>query len=110
MRASLTGQNFKITPEEQVDKIFVDESIQWTWQVEPKDTGEHLLILEIFALVNDDGTDRFLEVDAKRHEIRISVASWDQRLQDFGSNNWQWLWAFIIVPFGALVLRRRRKA
>ena len=38
-------------------------------------------------------------------EVKVSVG---QRLAGFVGNNWQWLWAVVVVPVGGLIVSRIR--
>lgn len=52
--ARLRGGSFEIAPSEYVERSFLEQStVQWTWHVEPEETGDLALILEVQSRVDD---------------------------------------------------------
>jgi hypothetical protein len=108
MEAKLIGSGFEITPvtsERQV--VIKTEDTTWRWDVRPKDSGVQFLNLTVNAIIEDEGKERLRSVTTFKREIRINV-SFADRVTDFTKNNWQWLWATIVVPVGAWLWKRRR--
>jgi hypothetical protein len=108
MEARLSGPNFAITavtPEVQaVTRTAVTE---WKWEVEPRSKGPQHLHLTLSVLINADGasTSRMIRTFDKEIEVEVT---WGQQVGSFLKNNWQWLWAVILVP-GIGWLWRRKK-
>ena len=109
MEARLTGPNFAIsaiTPETQaVSRSAITE---WKWEVKPNSGGRQNLHLTLSAVLNIDGapTPRVIRTFDKIIEIEVT---WDQRVRSFFENNWQWLWAAVIIPlFGWFWKIRKR--
>jgi hypothetical protein len=109
MEARLTGPNFAIsaiTPETQaVSRSAITE---WKWEVKPNSGGRQNLHLTLSAVLSIDGapTPRVIRTFDRIIEIEVT---WDQRVRSFVENNWQWLWAAIIIPlFGWFWKIRKR--
>jgi hypothetical protein len=98
MEARLTGPNFQIaaiTPEEQA--ITSKGVTEWKWEVKPASGGRHHLHLTLTALFDVDGnsTRRAIRTFDKTIEVEVT---WSDQTSQFVANNWQWLWAAILVP------------
>jgi hypothetical protein len=98
MEARLTGQNFAITaitPE--VQAISRNEITSWSWEVKPKAKGKQYLHLTLTALIGTNGnsTPRTLRTFSKSVNVKVTQA---QQLESFVGQNWQWLWATLLVP------------
>ncbi|WP_266180838.1 hypothetical protein [Dyella humicola] len=109
MEARLTGPQFAITaitPERQA--IGADDTVEWAWDVVPTMSGTHPLHLTLSAIikVGDTPSERVMRTFDK--EIVVEVTAW-QRITDFVSNNWQWLWAAFVAPVGLWGWKRWRK-
>jgi hypothetical protein len=59
--------------------------------------------------VNVGGTESTYTVQTFERVLEIDVA-WSDRVSGFLSGNWQWLWTAILLPVGAWLLQRRRRA
>lgn len=108
MEAHLTGQNFRITaitPEEQA--ITSKGVTEWEWEVKPTTPGRHNLHLTLTALFAVDGnsTRRSIRTFDKTIEVEIT---WSQQISEFVINNWQWLWAAILLPLIGWLWKRRK--
>jgi len=110
MTAYLTGPHFKIelingSAEKAVNPA---TTTAWRWAVEPTRTGEQSLHLSLYAQILVDGHETPYEVKTFDTELKVNV-TWFDRLSDFASGNWQWLWTAILFPLGAwLVINRKR--
>ena len=109
MRAQLSGDNFHITPitpEEQA--VTGSETTEWKWQIKPKEEGKHRLHLIVSALIKVEGETipRVIKTFDRTIEVEVTLA---QRAKSFVQNNWQWLWAVVIVPLGGWLWNRMKK-
>ncbi|HNV69743.1 MAG TPA: hypothetical protein PKO06_08605 [Candidatus Ozemobacteraceae bacterium] len=98
MEAHLTGKGFKIqaiTPETQA--VSAVETTEWKWEVEPTEGGPQRLHLSMSAVLNVDGQRVPRAIRTFERTIEIQV-TWTRQISDFVGNNWQWLWATILVP------------
>ena len=109
MEAALTGPHFQIeaiTPEAQA--ITQHGATEWKWEVVPKKSGRLNLHLTLTAIVEMEGRSVKHAIRTFDKTIEINV-SFNQRATAFIEENWKWLWATILVPLAAWLLRRRRK-
>lgn len=109
MEARLSGQNFAITaitPE--VQAISRNEITSWSWEVKPKAKGQQYLHLTLTALIgiNGNSTPRTLRTFSKAVNVEITQA---QQLESFIGQNWQWLWATLLVPIAGWVWKSKKK-
>jgi hypothetical protein len=106
MEASLIGSGFDIQPItteiQEVDKI---GQTKWRWEIVPVKTGSQSLhaVLSAVIYIADDPTPQKMTVHEVRSELEVR-ATWSERVSSFIANNWQWLWAAILVPVGAFLL------
>ena len=108
MEARLSGQNFSIaaiTPEKQV--VSRSKITEWKWEVKPRSDGCQRLHLTLSVLlsINGEATPRVIRTFDKVIEVEVT---WPQRVASFFKNNWQWLWAAILVPIAGWLWNRRR--
>jgi hypothetical protein len=109
MEAQLTGSGFQIqalTPELQA--ITSEQTARWRWEVVPAEPGSHSLHLTLSALIDIAGRDTPLVVRTYDQSIEVKIAV-SQRVYGFFSNNWQWLWATVLVPIALYLWRRWKK-
>jgi len=98
MEARLSGPNFQITAitseEQAVGSI---GEVEWKWEIKPTTSGTHNLHLTLTALFSVDGESarKTMRTFDKTIEIEVTPA---QLALKFLENNWQWLWAAILVP------------
>jgi hypothetical protein len=98
MKASLTGSNFsikKITPEMQL--LSKSEVTEWRWEVKPASEGRQNLHLTLTAFIDADGKSTPRAIRTFDRMISVEVTFRD-RISAFIEENWQWLWATILVP------------
>ena len=98
MEARLSGHMFQvtaITPE--VQAVSKNKKTEWKWEIHPIKDGKHKLHLTLTALLEIDGysTPRTIRTFDKTIEVEILAT---QIIKRFFNNNWQWLWAAILVP------------
>lgn len=108
MEAHLTGQNFQITattPEEQA--ITSKGVTEWKWDVKPTISGRHSIHLTLTALLAVEGhsTRRAIRTFDKVIEVNVT---WPQQISRFVANNWQWLWAVILLPLSGWLWKKRK--
>ena len=113
MEARLTGSGFRIealTPETQPVGRTTDT--EWSWEVEGTEGGSQRLHLSLAALITVEGERTPRAVRTFDREIEVNVAV-TERITGFIGDNWQWLWAALVVPLlglaAGLVKSRRRR-
>ena len=114
MEARLTGGGFRIealTPERQ--PVGRSSTTEWRWEVHKTEGGSHALHLTLSALITVEGerTPRAVRTFDREIEIQVTLR---QRITGFVGDNWQWLWAALIVPLlglaaGSVKARRNRR-
>lgn len=110
MEAQLTGSGFTIealTPGLQA--VTSQQVTRWEWEVTPTGQGRKELHLTLSAYIDLAGSDAPLVVRTYDREIQVDITV-AQRVSGFLRNNWQWLWAAIVVPVAGFVwtLKKRR--
>lgn len=108
MEARLTGPSFQITaitPEQQA--ITSKGVTEWKWEIKPTTAGRHRLHLTLSALFSVDGASaqRAIRTFDKTIEVQVTLA---QQASEFLSNNWQWIWAAVLVPVVAWLWKRAK--
>ncbi|MFT7224391.1 MAG: hypothetical protein ACI82Z_001948 [Cellvibrionaceae bacterium] len=109
MEAHLSGYMFQIsaiTPETQA--VSKSQRTEWKWEIYPKEEGQHRLHLTLTALLEIDGhsTPRAIRTFSKIIEVNVTAT---QKFGMFFKNNWQWLWAAILIPVAGWLWKRRKK-
>lgn len=113
VEAVLTGSAFKITelsPREQDIAQVRDVPVEWKWEVKALEDGRHRLDLTLNSVIYNGSVPSRRTIKSHKAEIFIDV-TWQDRVTAFVSENWQWLWAALIVPVAPILfarLRRRR--
>ncbi len=115
MKVTLTGDPaaFHIagTGEEQV--VAGKPFGEWEWYVTPLQSGDQSLTLTATATIFLPGRgEKPIYYKTLEKPIRVHVDSW-KASKRFVANNWQWLWAVVVVPgaglFWGLRKKKRRK-
>ena len=109
MEARLSGPNFAITaitPE--IQAVSRNEVTEWKWEVKPTSEGRQYLHLTLSALLSVDGasTPRVIRTFDKIIEVEVT---WYQRAGLFLKENWQWLWAIVLVPLSGWLWKRKKR-
>lgn len=110
MEARLSGYKFQITaitPE--VQAVSKNERTEWKWEIHPKEEGQHKLHLTLTALLQIDGQSTPRAIRTFSEVIEVDVTG-PQKINMFFKNNWQWLWAAVLVPVAGWLWRRRKIA
>ncbi len=109
MEARLSGYMFQITaitPE--IQAVSKSQQTEWKWEIHPKKEGKHRMHLTLTALLEIDGhsTPRTIRTFSKIIEVNVTAT---QKIGTFFKNNWQWLWAAILVPVAGWLWKRKKK-
>ena len=109
MEARLSGYMFQITaitPE--IQAVSKSQQTEWKWEIHPKKEGKHRMHLTLTALLEIDGhsTPRTIRTFSKIIEVNVTAT---QKIGAFFKNNWQWLWAAILVPVAGWLWKRKKK-
>jgi hypothetical protein len=114
MEALLSGSAFGITPLTR-ERQGVDgkAGAQWKWEIKPNTPGLQRLHLTVNVFPQVRGKEITYAIKTFDKSIMIEVLStpWHRHFATFIANNWQWLWAAIIVPAAAALFTwmRNRK-
>jgi competence ComEA-like helix-hairpin-helix protein len=102
-RATLSSPGFDITPQPEIElAVSPTMRTEWTWQVHPKDSGTQTLHLALEAIVPCEGKDCFRVIKTFDRDIEVRVSP-----IDFVEQNWRWLIATLILPFGVWLWNRK---
>jgi hypothetical protein len=98
MDALLEGPDFTITPATPTRQAVSSQRItSWTWDIEPAKTGTRPLHMTLSALIDIQG--ELTPLAFKVYDDNVEVnETLPQHIEEFFSNNWQWLWAALLVP------------
>jgi hypothetical protein len=108
MEARLTGPNFAITaitPE--IQAVSRTDITEWKWEVKPIIDGHQRLHLTLSALLSVDGASTPRAIRTFDEIIEVEVA-WHQRVGSFFAQNWQWLWAAVLIPVAGWLWKRKK--
>ncbi|WP_428262014.1 hypothetical protein [Haliangium sp.] len=107
MRARLTSPTLTITPRGDETQL-VREAVEtrWQWDVIATTGGSHKLTLSLYAI--PQGRSSGVEVKTFEETLEVEVPL-TARISDTVSNNWEWMWTFILGPVVALLWRRRHR-
>jgi len=110
MEADLTGPMFQITaitPEQQ--GVSKSRRTEWKWDVRPTEEGNHDLYLTLSAILEIEGDKVPRTIRSFEKKIVVKVTA-TQKAEAFVSENWQWLWAVVVVPVAGWFwnLKKRR--
>ena len=98
MEARLSGNMFTITEiTPAIQAVSESGNTEWKWEIVPKESGLHSLDLTLNAFLTVGGisTPRTIKTYSKTIEVNVTTV---QKIEGFVSNNWQWLWAAVLVP------------
>ncbi len=108
MEARLTGRGFAIedrTPELQA--VTTTAVTRWAWEVTPFEHGTRILHLSLSAHIVVENHDAPFVVRTFEREITVQITI-SQQISGFVQNNWEWLWAAVLVPVAGWLWRRRK--
>lgn len=111
MKVTLTGDANafsiqRIGDEEQV--VAGKPYAQWEWRVTPLQSGDQQLTLTATAIIFLEGRgEKSIDHRTLNKPIIVKVDRWYSAKQFF-TNNWQWLWAVVVVPAAGLLWRLRK--
>lgn len=111
MKVTLTGDGNafliqRIGDEEQV--VAGKPYAQWEWRVTPLQSGNQTLTLTATATIFLEGRgEKPIYHKTLEKPIIVRVDRWYTAKQ-FVANNWQWLWAVVVVPAAGLLWRLRK--
>ena len=109
MEAQLTGTGFTIQAlRPDLQAVTSEQVTRWKWEVTPTERGRQTLHLTLSAHIEVAGRDTPLVVRTFHREIQVNITV-PQRLSGFIQNNWQWLWATLVVPIAGYLWQRRKK-
>ena len=110
MEANLAGKGFLIEPiTKSIQKIDPgQDKIEWSWQITALEAGHRSLYLTIDMHTPENGDFATTTINTLKEEINVYV-TWQQRIAGFVSNNWQWLWTTILIPFVGWVYNARKR-
>ena len=110
MEARLTGRNFEITAiTSEIQAVSRLEPTEWKWEVAPIKSGEQHLHLTLSALINpgDGVTPRVIRTFDKIVKVKVR---WHKKVVAFAEENWQWLWATLLVPAAGWIWKKRNQS
>jgi hypothetical protein len=109
MEAQLTGRGFTIQAQgPDLQAVTSQQITRWKWDVTPTEHGRQMLHLALSAHIDVAGRDTPLVVRTYDREIQVDITV-PQRVSGFIGQNWQWLWAAIVVPIAGYLWKRKRK-
>lgn len=112
MKAALGGTKFEIESQaEETQLIAAEQSTTWQWAVTATEKGTSPLYLNLHQeIVPAGGEPSYRPVTPPLYQAEVTiVATFSQRTSSFFSQNWQWLWAAILVPIAGWAWTRYRK-
>lgn len=109
MEAQLTGTGFTIQAQRPALQAVTSQQItRWRWEVTPTEPGRQTLHLTLSAHIDVAGRDTPLVVQTFHRAIQVNITI-PQRISGFVQNNWQWLWAALVVPIAGYLWGRKKK-
>lgn len=112
MKAALGGTKFEVEPQaEETQLIAAEQSTTWQWTVTATEKGRSPLYLNLHQeIMPAGGEPSYRPVTPPLYQAEVTiVATFSQRVSSFFSQNWQWLWAAILVPVAGWAWTRYRK-
>lgn len=108
MEARLTGTGFtfkRIEPASQAVSRLA--TTRWRWEVIPEERGTRVLHLALYAHIRIAGSDKRYVVRTFDRTINVQITM-PQRVTGFVFENWQWLWAALLLPTAGYLWKRRK--
>lgn len=110
MEAHLSGAGFQISPiNPETQAISQSEITEWKWEVVPTRGGRNILYLTLTAVIEVGDKERPRRIRTFDKTIEVEVSGWQSAFIVF-RENWEWMWTLIVLPVGAWIWRRQRKA
>lgn len=112
LEASITGNEFTITPKTpnklNITSVDTTGANAWIWEIKPNSSGKYNLQLTVSGYNNTNfgATPKVLYTQSKNIIVTCKAT---ERIMIFIKNNWQWLWAAIVVPLIGWGWNLRRK-
>ncbi len=109
MEARLSGRNFEITAiNPEVQAVARREVTEWKWGITPTAHGKQNLHLTLSALLSIEGesTPRVIRTFDRIIIVEVTIG---QQAKVFIKNNWQWLWAAVLVPLVGWIWKRKKR-
>lgn len=99
MKAKLNGDGFEVTLLSEEEQFVSDDTYtEWAWNVKPLQSGERDLNLTVTVKVIAEGLgERARDIPVITRKIIVDVDP-VYTVTSFVGDNWQWLWAAILVP------------
>ncbi len=109
MEARLSGYMFQITAiTSEIQAVTKHQQTEWNWEIHPKEEGQHRLHLTLTGFIEIDGNSTPRAIRTFSNVIEVNVTA-SQKVGIFLKNNWQWLWAAILVPVAGWLWKRKKK-
>ncbi|MEA5522896.1 hypothetical protein [Limnoraphis robusta] len=108
MEARLSGTGFKIEALIEEKQLISSGKTQWKWEVTPTKSGSQNLHLTLYAIIEVSGKEEKYRIETFKKTIEVEV-SVGQHASTFVADNWQWLWASILVPTAPFIWKWYRK-
>ncbi len=111
MHAKLTGVGFKVQETtDEIQAVSSEDKTTWEWQIKATEAGRQSLILTLSPVILVNGKPSSHWSSYKRTiDVRVDPTTLSQRVSDFTTNNWQWLWTAILIPTVGLIMRQRKR-
>jgi hypothetical protein len=111
MEARLTGHSFQITAiTSEIQAVSKTLPTEWKWELRPIEPGDQYLHVTLSAFIDPGNglAPRVIRTFDKLIHVKVQ---WHKRLTAFAQENWQWLWATLLVPAAGWVwkIRNSRK-
>jgi hypothetical protein len=108
MRASLEGENFRVTPTNgDKDQPVLNEGFtQWSWRVLPLKSGNQLLLLMVtvrLKIPNEQEEYKNYPVFEKGIKVKVNPV---YTFTEFIKNEWKWIITVLILPLISWIAKR----
>jgi hypothetical protein len=102
LQAARKGAFEVVSVQPETQTLRPDKPTKWAWKATALEMGQQELILTVSTLPGD-GKSAPMSIESYPYRITVNVTRW-KRVTRFGKDNWQWLWATLLVPRGRLAL------